>query len=364
MVNYKKFFLISLAISLISAVALIFFTTDADTIEALAQIRPVYILAALALQILTYLLTARKTKFLARSLGYDVHTRHMLENVLAGILLASVTPSSVGGEPIRILLLNKNSGVPVGKSTAIIFMERLLDVFFIFVCLIPSIFILHTALVSENDGALNLGTLLLIALVILCLVVAVLLYGVFRPESAKRGIRYFLVQLSKIAPAKYHSKIDRWIITSGNEMDLFHSSFKRFVSAGKVSLLISLFYTFVYWMTHFTILLFILMGLNVRLDLAGFLLLYATQVVLAIIMVIPATPGASGIAEISAYSLFSLFVPAPLVGVVVIAWRAITYYVNIIAGTLAGLRVIRRYGINAFADTGAEPANSKAPPQS
>ncbi|MDV0447218.1 hypothetical protein MsAg5_10970 [Methanosarcinaceae archaeon Ag5] len=364
MVNYKKLFLISLAISLISAVALILFTTDADTIDALLQIRPVYILAALAIQILTYLITARKTKFLARALGYDVRTRHMLENCLAGILLASLTPSSVGGEPVRILLLNKNSGVPVGKSTAIIFMERLLDVFFIFLCLIPSIFILHTVFVSDDNGILSLGTLLILALVILVFVVAVLLYGVFRPESAKKGIRYVLVLTSKILPAKYRPKIDRMIIASENEMDLFHSSFRRFISVGKVSFLISLFYTALYWFAHFSILLFILMGLNVRLDMNGLLLLYATQVVLVLIMVIPATPGGSGIAEIGAYSLFSLFIPAPLVGVAVIAWRAITYYVNIIAGSLASLRVIRRYGINAFADPGELPANPTNPADS
>ncbi|WNY26826.1 flippase-like domain-containing protein [Methanolapillus ohkumae] len=348
MVNYKKFFWITLVISLISAIALILFTTDSSTIEALTQIRPEYILLAFLFQILTYLITARKSKFLARSLGYEVRTRTMLENVLTGILLASLTPAAVGGEPLRILLLNKKSGVPVGKSTAIIFMERFLDTFFIFLCIVPSIFVLHGTLAGsgENANVLGLDTLLLIGMIMLFLILGVLLYGIFRPSAAKTGIRRFLIFVSKIAPEKYHPQINLWIVSSENEVDLFHSSFERFVSAGKISFLVSVFYTFLYWAVRFTILWLILAGLNIHPTTPEILLLYASQVVLAIIMVVPATPGASGIAEIGAFSLFSLFVPAPLVGIAVIAWRAITYYVNIIAGSIAGLKVVRQYDTN------------------
>ncbi|WNY22822.1 hypothetical protein MmiHf6_01070 [Methanimicrococcus hongohii] len=346
MVDYKKFFLISLAISLISAVAIIFLTTDAETIESLKQIRLEFIIGALLLQILSYILTARKTKFLLRSLGYQIRTRHAFENVLTGILLASLTPSSVGGEPVRILLLRKNSKVPVGKATAVIFMERFLDALFFLICLIPSLFILRSFLRNEGgNGIWGIDTLLYIGIICLFLILAVLIYAIIRPEFAKKMIRKILIFTEKKAPEKYKPKINKMIFTSENEIDLFRSSFKRFLSVGKLNLIVAVFYTVIYWLVHFSVLWLILLGLNVHPNLQ---LLFATQVVLAIIMIIPATPGASGISEIAAYTLFSLFVPASVLGVTVIAWRAITYYVNIAAGALASLKVIRKYGINAF----------------
>lgn len=352
MVNYKRFFLISLAISVISAVAIIFLTTDAQTIESLKQIRLEFILLALLFQVLSYVLTARKTKFLLRSLGYQIRTRHALENVLTGILLASLTPSSVGGEPVRILLLRKSAKVPVGKATAVIFMERFLDAFFILLCLIPSMFILRSFLSSEEGkGIWGIDTLLFVGIICLCVLLAVLIYAIINPEFAKNLSRKILIFAEKKAPLKYKAKINKLIIISENEIDLFQSSFKRFISVGKLNLFVAIFYTAFYWTIHFSILWLILIGLNVQPDLK---LLFATQIVLSIIMIIPATPGASGITEIAAYTLFSLFVPSSLIGVTVIAWRAITYYVNIVAGALAGLKIIRKYGINAFGSSDKE----------
>jgi len=346
MVNYKKFFIISLVISLISALALVFLTTDAETIESLKQIRPEFILLALLFQVITYVLMAKKTKFLLRSLGYRIRTRHALENVLTGILLASLTPASIGGEPVRILLLKRNSKVPVGKATAVIFMERFLDVFFIFICLIPSMFILRAFLAAEKGkGLWGVDSLLIIGIIGLFFILAVFIYAVTKPEFTKKKIKKILIGIRKYAPKKYEQRIDRWIMASENEIDLFRSSFKRFISVGKINLAVAVLYTMLFWTFRFSILWLILLGLNIQPDLK---LMFATQVVLAIIIIVPATPGASGLAEIAAYTLYSLFVPSALIGIVVISWRAMTYYVNIIAGILVSLKVIRKYGINSL----------------
>lgn len=346
MVNYKKLFLISLAISVFSAVAIILLTTDADTLDALKRIRPEYILLALIFQIISYVLTARRTKFLLRSLGYQIRTRHALENVLTGILLASLTPASVGGEPVRILLLRKNTKVPVGKATAVVFMERFLDAFITFICLIPSMFILRAFLSSGSGNSIwGVDTLLIIGIFCLIVLLGILIYAIIRPEFSKRTANKILRFAERKAPEKYKPKINRLLIASDNEIDLLHSSFERFVSVGKLNLLVAVFYTALYWGVRFSILGLILLGLNVQPD---WKLIFATQILLSIIVIIPATPGGSGIAEIAAYTLFSLFTPSSLVGVTVLSWRAITYYVNIIAGALASLKVIRKYGINAL----------------
>ena len=357
MVNYKKFLIISLIISLVSALAIIVLTTDADTIEALKQIRPEYIALALLFQIISYVLTAKKTKFLLRSLGYRIRTRQALWNILTGILLASLTPASIGGEPVRILLLRQKVNVPVGKATAVIFMERFLDVLFIFICLIPSMFILRNVLVGGKEtGIWNIDMLLYVGTACLLILLSVLIYAIIKPQFLKNMVRKTLIFLERKAPEKYKMRIQKLIISSENEIDLFHSSFKRFVSVGKINLIVAVFYTTLYWIIRFSILWLILLGLNVHPNLE---LLFATQVVLSIIMIVPATPGASGITEIAAYTLYSLFVPSALIGVAVISWRFITYYVNIITGSLASLKMIKKYGLNSFSLSGRENEEEK-----
>jgi len=55
----------------------------------------------------------------------------------------------------------------------------------------------------------------------------------------------------------------------------------------------------------------------------------------AIIMMIPTTPGSSGITELSTSSLYALIVPAGMLGIFVLLWRFVTFYLNIILGVIA-----------------------------
>ena len=66
------------------------------------------------------------------------------------------------------------------------------------------------------------------------------------------------------------------------------------------------------------------------------------MLVIAIIMMIPLTPGGSGVAELGATSFYSLFVPSSIVGVFVLLWRLILYYLNILLGLLSSLVIVRR----------------------
>jgi uncharacterized protein (TIRG00374 family) len=58
-------------------------------------------------------------------------------------------------------------------------------------------------------------------------------------------------------------------------------------------------------------------------------------------MIVPSTPGGSGIAELGAATIFSVFVDAPILGVTVISWRALTYYMNILIGGFISLKVVK-----------------------
>jgi uncharacterized protein (TIRG00374 family) len=66
------------------------------------------------------------------------------------------------------------------------------------------------------------------------------------------------------------------------------------------------------------------------------------QILIAIIMMIPLTPGASGVTELSTSSLYALIIPSGMIGIFVILWRFVTFYLNIILGAAAGLAIFKR----------------------
>lgn len=68
---------------------------------------------------------------------------------------------------------------------------------------------------------------------------------------------------------------------------------------------------------------------------------YAAQVLVTIISIASMTPGSSGVVEIGATPIFALFVSSSMVGVVVVVWRAITFYMNIIIGGFVSIKILK-----------------------
>ncbi|WP_269848957.1 lysylphosphatidylglycerol synthase transmembrane domain-containing protein [Methanosarcina horonobensis] len=122
------------------------------------------------------------------------------------------------------------------------------------------------------------------------------------------------------------------------EIDHFHDSVRVFFSEGRKGLLWGILYTFIFWTIEFSLLILILMGLS---QTHSIITAFAAQVLLAVIMVIPATPGASGVAELGAASIFSIFVDSSVLGITVLAWRALTYHMNLLVGGLMSLKIIK-----------------------
>jgi hypothetical protein len=91
------------------------------------------------------------------------------------------------------------------------------------------------------------------------------------------------------------------------------------------------------WMSDFLIPSVLLVGMGAEPIL---LLSITAQIIMAIIGLLPLTPGGSGLAELSMSYLYSMFVAPALLGPLVILWRLITYFFNIVVGAaLAGASI-------------------------
>ena len=122
----KRWLWVSIGFSAVVLVAVLYFTVDASTIVYLRQLNPFWLLLAVLAHLLALCFWALRIKFMSRSLGYQVGFLYSLNLVFANMLVAAITPSQAGGEPVRIHELYK-AGVKIGDATAIVITERILD---------------------------------------------------------------------------------------------------------------------------------------------------------------------------------------------------------------------------------------------
>ena len=330
--NQKRWLWISLGFSAVVLVAVLYFTVDATTVSYLRRLNPFWLILALCTHVIALCFWALRIKFMSRSLGYRVGFFYSLNLVFANMLLAAITPSQAGGEPVRIHELYK-AGVKVGDATAIVLTERILDgivlgiggAFFMFV------------LGSEwrRIGSV-FSYLMYISWIIITIMVIIFIYSVKNPGLLKRIIHYS----SRWFTRKWESrKIERFAQSVDREVDNFHNTLADFLSHGKAGLVYGLVFTTLFWLCEFVIVSILLIGLSQP---PIFIESLIVQLVIAVIMMIPLTPGASGIAEISFTSLYGLFVNSSILGILVVLWRSILFYFNILLGLISGLLIVQR----------------------
>jgi len=328
----KKWLIISLFISTISIIAVMFYTLDPQTLESIRNIRTEFLLLALCLHLLSYLLWGLRTRSMCKFLGFDVSIPRAVEIVISSTFLASVTPSSIGGEPLRVHLLGQEN-VPVGSATAVVLGERLLDGVLILVSA-PIALHLFRGVISIS----GLNTLVVMGELLLSLTFLIVIYAVWHPHHTKKAFNYVIHRVAVITGKADSSRLERLTDKLDMVIDDFHSSMAFFVTKGRKGLLFGSVYTILFWIVEFAMVPVILMGLNQP---PAIVISFAAQVLLMILLVLPITPGSSGIAELGATSLFSLFVPVYLIGIVVVAWRAFTLYLNLIVGGFVSFKILK-----------------------
>lgn len=332
MTSYKKWLLGSLVISAVSIALVTCLTFSPETVEALRKVRLEYILAAALLHITSYFVWGLRTRALCKALGYRISALKVTEIIISGTFVAGITPSSAGGELLRVHGLNMNK-IPLGRATAIVVGERLLDAMFIFSCLPFALYILGDILSDYRFDAAFLTANLLVFVILLFFI-----YGVWKPEKVKSITRRLTGRLAPLFGKKTDAAVSHLMEQIDEEIDHFHDSVRVFFSEGKKGLLWGTAYTLIFWIIEFSILVLILMGLSRT---PSIITAFAAQVLLAVIMVIPATPGASGVAELGAASIYSIFVDSSILGITVLVWRALTYHMNLLAGGLMSLKILK-----------------------
>ena len=121
---------------------------------------------------------------------------------------------------------------------------------------------------------------------------------------------------------------------ANREIDNLFGSMIRFTGTARAGLLGGGITTGLFWVTEFLVASVIMMGLGLG---PAIVESFFFQILIAIINMIPLTPGSSGVIELSTSSLYALLIPTGMIGIFVLLWRFVTFYLNIVLEPSRGL---------------------------
>jgi glycosyltransferase 2 family protein len=330
-------FWISLIMGIGILLILLVLTGTREAVQQLMQINPVFILEILALRAGSIISWGLRIKILSRGLGYSVTLPRSIHLLLLSLLANITAPGQVGGETFRIYELNRDH-VKIGDATALVIVERLLDIVVIAGIIFGAFLFLGP--VWRYFSAMLLG---FVALFLIFIGLFLLLfYSVFwHPEYVKRITSRLLRRIvrrcdqsttfRKICPERRAE--DSIVGAAQQEIDTFDASIHRLTHNARWSLVAALTLTVLVWTLDFAVASFLLMALGQS---PFFMESFLFQGIFQIIVQIPFIPEAVGV-TLGAVSLYSLVLPPYILGIFVTLWRLLEHYLNIPLGLLAGM---------------------------
>ena len=338
--KYKKLLWISIGLSLGIMLLVILFTFDEETVVALKNFDYRFLLIAFGLHLLAIVFWGLRIVVLYKSLGYRVPLQHSINMAAAGQLLAAISPSNIGGEPVRVHELYK-AKVPLADATAVVLVERLLEAVLLVLGVIGgmtafSLVYRNGEIPSGLITAAWIGTAFFVAILL------VLVLIMRKPDTVKRWGGAILGFVGKKMKAERREKLQS---DMEGGIDQFYGTFRHFAGKdGRIGLFLGLLLSLAFWTCEYSIASVIMMGMGYE---PHILLSIIFQLIIAVILMIPLTPGSTGIAELCYAGFYSLILPSSVIGLFVVLLRAILYYSNLVLGFIASFIIVKREAKNA-----------------
>lgn len=279
-----------------------------------------------------------------RDLGFTIRYRYLTEKMLSWkqslkiTLLAefgtAVTPSSVGGSSMAVLFLSKEN-IPVGRSTAMVFVTMLLDEMF-FVVIFPLLLLfvpVDTLFPEINTIQMGVITLFVAAYIIKVVICLCLITGLFFKPQA---IRWLLIKIFRLP---FLRRWYRGAVKAGDDLIISAREIRGKSFSYWWPIILA---TILSWSSRFLVVNALFMAFF---SVSDHMLIFARQFVMWVLMLLSFTPGASGLSELIFKNYLSALIPiSGLVPVIIVLWRLLSYYNYLFIGAI----LVPRWASKAF----------------
>ena len=331
----RGWFALSILFSLTVIIIVFTSTFNKETIRYILNFNVFFLFLAIVFRLIALAIWGLRIRVLAGSLGYRVPFRSCINMVLAGLLAGTITPGQAGGEPVRVHELYR-SGVKLGDAAGVVIIERVLDGVILTVMGVILMTLLAQFFWSSFSPVLFVLVIVAWMFMISFLLIPVLAikYPVMTKKMLMKLVHWLVPKFSwwSAPPENLVNLADR-------EIDNLFGSMVRFTGTARIGLLGGGITTALFWITEFLVASVIMMGLGLA---PAVIESFFFQILIAIVNMIPLTPGSSGVVELSTSSLYALLIPTATIGIFVLLWRFVTFYLNIALGGVAGLAIFRR----------------------
>ena len=310
-------------LSLSSLVAIFFITHSHITAEAIRNMNPLWLLAALPLIVADWMCGGYRLYIFSRVFHPMIRFKTCIKANLANYFMASITPSQTGGGPAQIYVLYAG-GMPMVEATSASLMTFFSTTGFL-IAAAGGIFLFRGSVPLPGrlmTHLFNVGVLFFLGVAVL-LIIAVAFPGFYR-ELAK----LFFVVLARLRKKDYFAaggRVNRML----DGIDRIHRQLIHYLRKQWHIFILGIIVSGISFLAKFVVAYIIVMSFGVR---ASFVDVALLQMVIILINYFFPSPGGSGAAEFSAAALMVSVVSKAYVPFYVVLWRLLTTYVSVAVG--------------------------------
>ncbi|MBD3289627.1 flippase-like domain-containing protein [candidate division KSB1 bacterium] len=315
-----KNILIFLPLGVIGNLIFSYYHTDEGIISYLSRVSARTLMLCLILCVVPWFTHLLRMFIWTRFISHPVKFIQLFKIAVAADLSAAVSPTSVGGGPIKAGMLMQQ-GLKPADAISLTLLGSVEDYAF-FLISVPVSFVITAGWKHHFMG--NIVQVVQSSTWILPAVIA-LISAVLLAFSNKKVFGYIGKLLNRIA------LIRKITASTKNMLSDISSVYQLIRKEGKRFFLLSLTLTGIHWISRYSILIVLLYGLGF--DINPVKIFFLQWVILVLLLFVP-TPGATGGAEASFYFIFRNIIPGSTIGFIMPAWRFMTYYLTLGLGTV------------------------------
>lgn len=319
--------IVILSLGLLISVAYSAFTVDSSALSAFSHFPFLCILALAGMVILPWLADTFRVQIWLRFLDKRERFADVFRMTLATEMASAMSPAAIGGSGAKLGWMISR-GIAPGVASSIMALNALEDTVFFILALPIALFFSPAA----DDGVVH----------------KILQTMQQRDWVNSRSIAIFMVVAAvlylagrsalKLLPPAFKARVNGWSGKFRQQVGLAKQTFRFMIAQGRWRFFVTVFLSGVHWACRFSMLTVLLMGLHHYVDPFNF---FASQWLVFMLMKLVPSPGGTGGAELAFLFFYRSLLPEDLLGLLVGAWRVLTFTLPVGLATLLFLALVR-----------------------
>lgn len=334
-----------LSFGLLISVAYSAFTVDSATLSAFSSFPWLCIFALAGMVVLPWFADTLRVQIWLRFLNKNERFADVFRMTLATEMASALSPAAIGGSGAKLGWM-VSRGLAPGMASSIMAINALEDTIF-FVVALPLALLLSSK-VATGESLENLWNLVSTQNLTGSRTLSLILLGIL--------FFYLLTRLIwNLLPLTWQARIREWREKALQQAVVAKQTFRLMLAQGGWRFLATVLLSGLHWSCRFSMLTVLLAGLHHAVDPFNF---FASQWLVFMLMKIIPSPGGTGGAELAFFFFYRSLLPENLLGLLVGAWRILTFTLPVGLATLLFLALVRKgkfiewkaFGLNKAAE--------------